>query len=259
MLQSKETFSEFRIKLPDREDGTKSPLHGLTYTGLGDYKPRFDLTPVRVVIIKQNEPKDDNSSIKEIYNRLNTGGVNLRPQEMRANLYESDFYRLLYKLNRESEWRRVIGRPDEDDYMRDVELLLRSVAMLVDGPGYQPSMVRFLDKFSGVAKRGIAGKKLALVEHIFQKFLAAISKLPDDSFQLEKTNRFSIALFESALYGLGRPLWETQTAGEIPAIDQAKLGSLAKAIEPFLQEGTTKQVNVEGRLKAAQGIFAGQP
>ena len=87
MLQNQQMFSEFRIKLPDREDGSESPLHGLTYAGLGEYKTRLDLTPVRVVIIKQNEPKDDNSSIKEIYNRLNTGGVNLRPQEMRANLY----------------------------------------------------------------------------------------------------------------------------------------------------------------------------
>jgi hypothetical protein len=257
MLQNKEEFLEFRIKLPDRENGTKSPLHGLTYTGLGEYKTRLDLTPVRVVIIKQNEPKDDNSSIKEIYNRLNTGGVNLRPQEMRANLYESDFYRLLYRLNREPEWRRLIGRVAEDDLMRDVELLLRSIAMLAEGPNYAPSMVRFLDRFSGFAKREITGMRLALLENIFCAFLNETAKLPASSFQLEHTNRFSIALFESTLYGVVRPLWEAQLARPI-SVNGAKLEALAKGIEIFLQEGTTKQVNVQGRLEAAKSIFETQ-
>jgi hypothetical protein len=258
MLQNKEEFTEFRIKLPDREDGTKSPLHDLTYTGLEEYKTRLDLTPVRVVIIKQNEPKDDNSSIKEIYNRLNTGGVNLRPQEMRANLYESDFYRLLYKLNREPEWRRLIGRPGEDDLMRDVELLLRSIAMLVDGPEYQPSMVRFLDRFSGKAKRKIVGTKLDILEHIFKEFLKKTAQLPPKTFDPESTSRFSIALFESVLYGVGRPLWEEQSARPIE-VDAGKIGILAKEIGASLQEGTTKQANVRSRLEAAKSILAIQP
>ena len=101
LLQDNSLFSEFRITLPTREDNIASPLQDLNYLGLEEYKQRLDLRPVRVVIIKQNEPKDDNSSIKEIYDRLNTGGVNLRPQEMRANLYVSEFYDLLYRLNRE--------------------------------------------------------------------------------------------------------------------------------------------------------------
>lgn len=254
MLQDKTMFMDFRIKLPDRDDGSKSPLNDMTYTGLGEYKTRLDLTPVRVVIIKQNEPKDDNSSIKEIYNRLNTGGVNLRPQEMRANLYESDFFRLLYQLNTDPVWRKLIGRPAEDDYMRDVELLLRCFAMLIDGPNYQPSMVRFLDSFSGKAKRTIIGPKLALAEQIFREFLKGVAVLPEKIFEPEKTNRFSIALFESAFYGVSRTQWEAGSAAVV-AIDEAKIRELEGEIQDFLQEGTTKQTNVQGRLNAAADIF----
>lgn len=254
MLQDKEMFMDFRIKLPDRDDGSKSPLNDMTYTGLGEYKTALDLTPVRVVVIKQNEPKDNNSSIREIYDRLNTGGVNLRPQEMRANLYESDFFRLLYRLNKNQVWRKLIGVPAEDDYMRDVELLLRSFAMLIDGQNYQPSMVKFLDRFSGIAKRMITGEKLNLAEKIFKEFLDGLSNLSDDTFKPEKTGRFSIALFESVFYGVGRSKWESGFADKI-LIDQLKINELEREIEKFLQEGTTKQANVSGRLSAAKNIF----
>jgi hypothetical protein len=257
LLEDNSLFSEFRITLPEREYVKQSPLHGLNYKGLGEYKQRIDLRPVRVVIIKQNEPKDDNSSIKEIYDRLNTGGVNLRPQEMRANLYVSEFYDLLYKLNKEPTWRKVLGKPDEDDFMRDVELLLRSFALLVDEAAYQPPMSRFLDKFSAKA-RSFPTQNIALIKSIFMSFLDAISVLPQGSFVSEGSGRFSIALFEATMYGLCRDIWESQLLSQLPPVDPDKLKELGNDsdFKKYLQEGTTKQVNVAERLKAAKRILA---
>lgn len=261
ILEDKSLFSEFRITLPEREDGKRSFLHGLNYKGLGELKQRLDLRPIRVVIIKQNEPKDDNSSIKEIYNRLNTGGVNLKPQEMRANLYESNFYDVLYKFNKEPVWRRCIGKPGEDDFMRDVELLLRSFAMLIDDPHYQPSMSRFLDKFSTKAKKDFSPRDIAILESIFAVFLKAIEGLPEGSFVSEGSGRFSVALFEATLYGLCRPMWETRAAYAIQPVEAGKLKELESDpdFKKYLQEGTTKQVNVEKRLSIAKRIFAVNP
>lgn len=258
-LQDESLFSDFRITLPEREDGSRSPLHSQNYKSLSDdLKRRFDLRPVRVVVIKQNEPKDDNSSIKEIYNRLNTGGVNLRPQEMRANLYESSFYELLYKLNKDLVWRRFIRRASEDDYMRDVELLLRSIALLIDGPSYQPPMSRFLDKFSARTKKEFSQKEIDILESIFSAFLNSIHLLPDDSFISEGSRRFSIALLEATLYGLCRPMWEAQLVQPLPPVDIDKMNELIGDPEfrKYLQEGTTKQLNVKERLNIAKRIFS---
>jgi hypothetical protein len=52
----------------------------------------FNLRTIRNVIIKQNAPEEEgDTSVFEIFYRLNTGGVNLRPQEIRTSLYHSDF------------------------------------------------------------------------------------------------------------------------------------------------------------------------
>ena len=45
LLEDESLFSEFRITLPKREDGKQSPLHGLNYRGLGEFKQRLELTP----------------------------------------------------------------------------------------------------------------------------------------------------------------------------------------------------------------------
>ena len=180
------------------------------------------------------------------------------PKKCAQTYIESDFFRLLYQLNLEPVWRELIQRPTEDDFMRDVELLLRCFAMLIDGAEYQPSMVRFLDNFSGKAKRALTGPKLALIEQIFREFLKGTADLPAGSFAPASTNRFSIALFELAFYGVARPLWEEGVAKEV-SIDSAKLQELSKGIEVYLQEGTTKQVNVHSRLSTAKTMFAAQP
>lgn len=257
VLQDEKIFSDFRIDLPEREDGKRSPLHGLNYKGLGEYKQRIDLRPVRIVIIKQNEPKEDTSSIREIYDRLNTGGVNLRPQEMRANLFVSKFYDFLYRANRNLVWRKFLRRNDEDDYMRDVELLLRSFAMLVDGPVYQPPMSKFLDKFSAKAKK-LTVDDIVILETIFDSFLSALSTLPATTFISEGSKRFSIAIFEATLYGYCRDMWEARTPAIIEPISDVKIKELEndESFRKFLQEGTTKQVNVYGRLQTAKKIFS---
>lgn len=260
VLENDELFSEFRLNLPPREDAKRSPLHGLNYKGLGEFKQRFELRPVRIVVIKQNEPKDDNSSIREIYNRLNTGGVNLKPQEMRANLYESPFYDLLYRLNKEEAWRSALGRADEDDFMRDVELLLRSIALLTLDDKYRPPMTGFLDTSSSELKKKLSGADLAFLEKLMKSFFLAISKLPEGKFLSEGSGRFSIALFEAVLFGATKELWGKKQDWNVPEIEVAKVDAIANDEDfiKYLQEGTTKQLNVSGRLKVGAKIFSGK-
>ena len=141
-------FENFRLKLPESLPNHKNRFKGLSYQTLEGYKTQFELRTIRNVIIKQNSPQGDDSSMFEVFNRLNTGGVNLKPQEIRTSMYHSPFYEMLYKANVLPAWRRILGNQELDLHMKDVEILLRGFAMLVDGQNYAPSMVRFLIKCS---------------------------------------------------------------------------------------------------------------
>jgi uncharacterized protein with ParB-like and HNH nuclease domain len=100
-------FADFNLRLSDR---LPNPLHSLNYKTLGDLKAQFDFRTIRNVIIKQNRPSDDDSSIYEIFNRLNSGGVNLGSQEIRASLYHSEFYTMLSRVNADDSFSALMSR-----------------------------------------------------------------------------------------------------------------------------------------------------
>ena len=126
--------------------GIDSVFSGHTYDSLssGD-KRRLDNSILHATIVQQDEPSEDNSSIYLIFERLNTGGMLLRPQEIRACIYHGRFNNLLKTLNENAEWRQIFGRVHRR--MRDHELILRFFALYFDIENYNPPMKDFLNKY----------------------------------------------------------------------------------------------------------------
>ncbi|WP_407572251.1 DUF262 domain-containing protein [Deinococcus altitudinis] len=187
-------FTKFNLKL-DEVGAPKSPFHNLNYETLDDTKFTFQMRTVRNIIVKQNLPDDDSSSIYELFNRLNTGGVNLRPQEIRASLYHSDFYNMLYKLNSNDDWRMILGMPEPDINMKDIEIILRGFAMLTDMDAYRSSMQKFLNSYSRKAKR-INSDSIDLLNRIFLKFIEESKKLGNEPFSSQR-GKFNISLYDA--------------------------------------------------------------
>lgn len=254
VLSDDSYFETFSLDLPAEDDDNKNLLNGLNFDTLGEYTSQLRLRPIRSVIIKQNEPKDDNSSVYEMFDRLNTGGVNLRPQEIRANLYFGDFYEAVYELNKNSIWRKIIGYEDPDASLRDVELILRSLAMLCYLDQYKPSMTRFLNRFSNYAKRDMSENSVTLLKNIFVNFLNLVKPLDANLFRL--SGRFSIAIFEAALYGCCRAAWEKKADSPLKPLTGAQLGKLSSELQSALQEGTTKAENVKKRMSIAVSLLS---
>ena len=141
-------FDDFTLKLPETLPNKTNKFNGLNYSTLGEYRTQFDLRPIRNIVVKQNSPAGDDSSMYEVFSRLNTGGINLRPQEIRTSMYHSSFFDMLYRINQEDRWRNILQSSTPDLHMKDIEVLLRGFAMLVSNEDYSPSMVRFLNQFS---------------------------------------------------------------------------------------------------------------
>ncbi len=248
-------FQTFDLRLtsdvPDREN----KLSGLSYATLGDYRSRLDLRPIRNIIVKQNAPIGDDSSMFEMFNRLNSGGVNMRPQEIRTSLYDSEFYKMLYRINAEcQEWRKLLRSDAPDLHMKDIEILLRGFAMLMDGAHYAPSMVSFLNRFSQECRKNSAEKNDYL-ERLFRSFLRACARLPDDVFLNKQNNRFNIALYEAVFAGSGkRAIAESRLIEGM--LDAGRIRDLEtdKEFSSAALEGTTNTANVEKRLSRAEVI-----
>ena len=254
VLEDDTFFAKFNLQLPHQPPGQPNKLNGLNYATLEEYKTTFDLRTIRNVIIKQNVPEGDNSSIFEIFNRLNSGGMNLTPQEIRISLYHSPFYELLQKLNLNAGWRQLLGLPQPDLHMKDLEIVLRGFAMFMEGDNYRPSMASFLNRFSSQC-RSTSGGRLTELRDIFEKFVNSCSSLPPRAFYGKTSGKFNILLFESVFAAQARSL---QTGSGRP-IEVSKLDSL-KEDSDFIeatQKSTTDKANVLKRLERAQALVIG--
>jgi len=247
-------FSKFNLKLPSKLPDTPNRFSGLNYSTLGDHKTQFDLRAIRNVIIKQNFPPDDDSCIYEIFNRLNTGGVNLKAQEIRNSLYHSNFYNLLNRLNVLENWRRFLGFPEPDLHMKDIEIILRGFAMLIDSPQYKPSMTKFLNGFSKRSS-ALGPEKIAYLEDLFKSFLDSCRSLSDNSFYA-KTGKFNISLFDATFAAICSAPFQAHSSVQAP-VQPAKLIKLQEDpdFSKASQSETASSRNVDIRLRRAREIL----
>ena len=255
VLHDNKYFRDFSLRLGESLPGQKNDLNKLNYHTLGDHQEQFDLRPVRCITIKQNRHSDDDAAMYEIFNRLNSGGVNLRPQEIRTSMYHSPFYTMLGEINEEGGWRDILQSPDPDLHMKDIEILLRGFAMLVSGDEYRPSMVKFLNKFSKKCETNDAEGN-ARLKNLFKSFLNAASNLPKGMFVNRANNRFNIALFEAVFTVACEKAYREQSDVE-HSLDAGRIERL-KTNEEFVaaaRKSTTQTENVKTRLRIASEIL----
>jgi hypothetical protein len=255
ILHDDKYFENFRLKLPESSVGSTTKFKGLSYATLGSYKTQFDMRVIRNVIIKQNSPQGDDSAMYEVFNRLNTGGINLRPQEIRTSMYHSSFYEFLNKANSRPEWRRLLQSQEQDLHMKDIEILLRAFALLVEGDNYAPSMVRFLNQFSKDCRKK-SQAYIGVLSCLLDSFLTSCANLPENAFVNKKSRRFNVALFESAFAATCKTaLLEGRAVQGIMEATQLETLENDPEFQASLKEGTTQTKNVKKRIERAGAIL----
>lgn len=243
-FQDDKYFRKFKLSLdnPNNPKGQPSnKFSNLNFSTLGEVKNTFNLRTIRNVIVKSNRPDDDSgSAVFELFNRLNTGGINLYPQEIRMSLYHSDFLLELLKINREDNWRRLVSKK-VDIHLRDVEIILRALAMAEDGDSYVRPMTIFINNFAKKIKKDKASSDRLI--KMFRTFLANSANLRDDTFK-GRSHVFQKVLFESVFVAAKNVDFK---------LDQTKIDRL-KTDEKFinlLKEQTTNTENVKKRIALA--------
>jgi len=191
------TRKEFALK------GVETQFEGATYKSLAnDDRRRLDDSIVNAIVVKQDEPSDDSSSIYRIFERLNTSGVSLTAQEIRTAIHHGEFSDLLKSLNTVDAWRAVYGPVNK--LMRDQELILRFLALYYDAGQYSRPMKGFLTNFMG------RNKHLTIIpaETIRSAFSLAIEAIHEGigsrAFRLARV--LNAAVFDAVMVGVARRL-----------------------------------------------------
>ena len=120
-------------------------LEGLTYAELPrTFVRRIKETNIVAYIVKGGTP----ANVKyNIFKRINTGGLELKPQEIRHALYQGAATELCKKFAKFSEFQMATTYSIKDDRMMDQEFVLRFIAVCYYG----------IDKYEGIPDNYLNG------------------------------------------------------------------------------------------------------
>lgn len=236
------------------EDG--NPFEGLSYEGLSDLHPsafaKLNNSVLRAFVIRQLTPADD-TSIYHVFERLNTGGTQLLPQEIRNCVHHGPFNDMLLELNDNADWRSIFGRPTPDKRQRDVEMILRCFALMKHGHSYKKPMKNFLNRFMASQSR-LGAAELDAYRKTFQTAATLVlERLGEKPFHIRGSG-LNAAVLDCVFSAIA------QHADAIPADLNARYRGLV-ADQDFLDcvtSGTTDQDVVARRIGMATEAFGWQ-
>src|SRR5438552_7695653 len=183
--------------------GVQQQFEGLTYKTLSDAdRRRLADSILHATIVKQDQPSNDESSIYQIFERLNTGGVHLRPQEIRTAIYHGAFSNLIKHLNKNEAWRLVYGPVNKN--MRDQELILRFLALYFRSDSYSKAMKEFLNEYMG-SNRELQINSEDEIRKVFSNTIEAVRRcLGEKVFKPKR--QINAAVFDAVMVGVARRL-----------------------------------------------------
>lgn len=241
LLSDNEYFVDFKLKLSNNDE-----LNGLSFEKLDKYKEKFKSRPIRIIHIKQLAPneQDRESSMFEIFDRLNTGGSNLSDQEIRMNIHYSNFYKMIDEVNLNPIWRKLLGKEELDLRFKDFEILLRYFAVANSFDEYKSNMKMFLNNFSYKAK-SFSVEKIVSLKNEFVLFL--------NSFDLNEETTVDRKIFQiGALEAIFFVWLEKYKTGNVVQITVDVGNTIKEEISNLQKANTTSKDSIQDRIEIAR-------
>ncbi|HFT1960898.1 TPA: DUF262 domain-containing protein [Enterobacter ludwigii] len=265
VLDGKQRLLSIRQFAANRDDEVYSPLKlsgleirvDLKGKNLHDLKEdanfyndvaAFENQPIRTVVIK-NWPSEE--FLYHVFLRLNTGSVQLAPQELRQALHPGDFVSYVDAVAPDNEAIKSILKLNKPDFrMRDNELLLRYYALKNFLPEYAGDLKKFLDNTCLIFNRDWGRAEHKIVEQYQNLNLAhetILSIFGSNSYRKwfagDYEKKFNRAIFDIMALSFSFPEVRDAVVGREPEIEEL-FRRLCNGNNPFLAsiETTTKSL-----------------
>ena len=248
-----------------------SRWRGKTFAQLQEEEKRkIRNTTIHAIIFMQQHPSPGDTSLYQIFERINTSGRSLLPQEIRNCVYQGALNSLLIELNEDTIWRSLLNAPKRDNRMRDLELILRFFALSDDSilrnedAPYKISLKQYLNHYMG------ENNSAAVIPALREKFISTVRFVhhafgesafhnisPSDPTKL--VNKLSSTVFDSIMLGSWLLLTSGSGHDKMPQDYQtAKLRQLKDSdFQKILSQETMRSANIKRRanemFKALRG------
>ncbi len=127
-MRGKMTDTDTPFSLLNSKQITKQ-WRGKSFSQLPDEQQRrIKNTTIHCIIFATTSSTTADKAMYEIFERINTSGRSLVPQEIRNCIYQGSYNKSLISLNEFPAWRKLFGVEQVDARMRDTEFILRFFA-----------------------------------------------------------------------------------------------------------------------------------
>ncbi|MDF1585246.1 DUF262 domain-containing protein [Marinimicrococcus flavescens] len=243
-------FQEKRFRLT----GVRDIWNGRTYSDLDPADQlKLDDSIVHATIFRQDEPKDVLDSIYFVFERINSGGIRLSPQEIRNCISAGPFIKLIKELNHNKHWRNVYGGPI-NKRSKDEELIVRFFAMLETRNSYSRPMLQFLNNYS-FSKNKASDDDLRSLKDIFEVTISVID-LSLDGRAFRPARTLNAAVFDSVMVGLAERIKSRPDLPQPQDVSAVYDRLLQQSdFRSSWERATADEESVKSRMKAAIAAF----
>lgn len=231
-------------------------FQGLSYRRLSpELKRTLDSTFIQATIVKTDGSADSLDAVYQVFERLNSGGTQLTPHEIRVALYAGDFVNLLVRLNDNYAWRALYGK--KSPRLRDQEIILRSIALHISANAYKRPLKTFLNRFVSNYRnleRLPAGRVVSAFEEAARLLLEGPGR---SAIRWQGNNAVNTALTEALFVGLMQRLSSTEPGPTVQAVTEAveRIKS-DKMLVPAITRATADEESVRTRISISVREFA---
>ncbi|MFI7594582.1 DUF262 domain-containing protein [Micromonospora sp. NPDC049359] len=227
-------------------------LKELTYSTLDDEQRRLlDNTFIHATVVKYNSQLGGDESVYSLFERLNTGGTNLYPQEIRVALFHGSLVELLREFNGHPSWRAIYGPISER--LKDQELILRFLAFHQEEGSYRRPLKVFLNTFLA-DHRNLEGLDVANLRQVFAETCDVLARTLGRK-ALRPESQINAAFADAILMGMSSRL------SRGPLQDESHVAATREQLlrKPdfvsAVARATADEDRVERRLRMAREAF----
>lgn len=204
----------------------------------------FLLKPIKITTLSD---KSDLEVRFDLFERLNTGGIELTDQEIRSCVYRGRFNDFIQELAKDENYNSVVRltKTQENDGTRQ-EFVLRFFAFLNNYQNFEHSVVEFLNEYMAAASKNFNYRQ---AEDVFKETFRQLAAIPDGITRGRKNTPTN--LYEGVAVGAALVIQQGQALN----VNNAAEWITGDALKGFTTGATNSRLKVESRINYCRDQF----